>query len=198
MAIELPPLPYDRTALEPQLSGDTVGQHHGRHQRGHVEALNSLAAGTDYAAMPLVDIVRKAQGALYQHAAQAWSIDFYWRCLKPAAAGGGGDPSGALADALAARFGDLGGFRRRFTDTALRGFGAGWVWLVQRPGGALAIAHTANAATPLTGADTPLLACCLWEHAYYLDYRDARDRYLEAFWQLVDWDAVASRLRGTP
>lgn len=195
MTIELPPLPYDRTALEPHLSGETLDQHYGKHHKGHVEALNGLIAGTEFAAMPLTEIVRKAQGAMFHHAAQAWNNAFYWRCLKPAAAGGGGEPSGKLSDAIAQRFGDAARLRQRFAEVADDSFGSGWLWLVQRADGTLAIASTSNAATPLTGDDTPLLACCLWEHAYYLDYRDARAKYVEAFWHLVDWDFAASNMK---
>lgn len=194
MAIDLPALPYDRTALEPHISGDTVDQHHGRHQRGHVDRLNALVADTDFAGLELEEIVRRAQGEMAEHAAQAWSTAFYWNCLKPAAAGGGGDPEGPLAEALAKAFGDVAGFRAQFTATALRGFGAGWIWLLRRGDGRLAIAATPHTVTPLTGTDTPLLACCLWEHAYFLDYRDNRGKYLDAFWQLVNWEFAASRL----
>lgn len=193
MAIELPALPYDRTALEPHISGDTVDLHHDRHQRAHVERLNELAAGSPFAEMALEEIVRKAQGAMAAHAGQAWAMALYWNSIKPAAAGGGGEPAGKLAEALGA-FGGVDGFRRRFTEAALRSFGPGWAWLLQRPDGRLAVGVTPNALTPLTGPDRPLLACSLWEHAYVLDYRDDRGKYLEAFWHLVDWDAAAARM----
>ena len=195
MPIELPVLPFDRTALEPHISGETLDQHHGRHHRGHVEAVNALLAGSGLGEASLEDIVRRAQGALQQHAAQAWNLGFLWRCLKPAAAGGGGEPAGALAEAIAQRFGDANGLRKRFAAIAEASFGAGWLWLLQRPDGRLALAHTANTGSPITGDDTPLLACSLWEHAYYLDYREARGKYLEAFWHVVDWDFVASNLK---
>lgn len=195
MPIELPVLPFDRTALEPHISGETLDQHHGRHHRGHVEAVNALLPGSGFGEAPLEDIVRGAQGALQQHAAQAWNLGFLWRCMKPAAAGGGGEPGGALAEAIAQRFGDTGALRKRFASIAEGSFGAGWVWLLQRPDGRLALAHTPNTGSPITGDDTPLLACSLWEHAYYLDYREARGKYLEAFWHVVDWDFVASNLK---
>jgi len=194
MPLELPALPYDRTALEPHLSGETLDQHHGHHQRALLERTNALIAGTDLDDAPLEAIVRKAQGELFDCAAQAWNNAFYWHSLRPSAAGGGA-PSGALAEAITQQFGDVATLRSRFNTVALRHFGAGWVWVVQRPDGRLGIAATANAATPLTGEDTPLLAVSLWEHASYLDYRDNRQRYLDAFWQLVSWDSVAARLR---
>ncbi|MGO1540489.1 MAG: Fe-Mn family superoxide dismutase [Luteimonas sp.] len=194
MAIELPTLPYDRTALEPHLSGETVDLHHGNRQRSHVERLNDLAAGTAFAEMPLEDIVRRAQGSMAECAAQAWATALYWNSLKPAAGGGGGEPGGKLDEALAAAFGSADGFRERFNHAALRGIGPGWAWLLQRADGRLVIAVTPHSVTPLTGPDRALLACSLWEHAYLLDYRDDRGKYLEAFWQLVDWDAVAARM----
>ncbi|WP_394000992.1 superoxide dismutase [Luteimonas sp. WGS1318] len=194
MPLELPALPYDRTALEPHLSGETLDQHHGHHQRALIERVNALTAGTELDEAPLEAIVRKAQGELFDHAAQAWNNAFYWHSLRPSAAGGSG-PKGALGEAVTRDFGDVDTLRARFNAVALRQFGAGWVWLVQRPDGRLGIVATANAATPLTGDDTPLLAVSLWEHAAYPDYRDNRPRYLEAFWQLVSWDSVAARLR---
>ena len=194
MAIELPTLPYDRTALEPHLSGETVDLHHGNRQRSHVERLNDLVAGTAFAEMPLEDIVRRAQGSMAECAAQAWATALYWNSLKPAAGGGGGEPGGKLDEALAAAFGSADGFRERFNHAALRGIGPGWAWLLQRADGRLVIAVTPHSVTPLTGPDRALLACSLWEHAYLLDYRDDRGKYLEAFWQLVDWDAAAARM----
>lgn len=195
MAIELTVLAYERTALEPHISGETIDYHHGKHHKAYVDNLNKLIAGTDMADLPLEDIIRKAQGAVFNNAAQAWNHDFYWKCLKPAGAGGGGEPGGALAEAINAAFGDMARFREKFTDTALRTFGSGWAWLVQRADGSLALVSTANAATPLTGTDTPLLTCDVWEHAYYVDYRNARPKYVEAFWNLVDWDFVAGNLK---
>lgn len=194
MPLDLPALPYDRTALEPHLSGDTLDHHHGHHQRALIDRVNALIAGTELEDAPLDVIVRKAQGALFDHAAQAWNNIFYWHSLRPAAAGGSA-PKGALADAVARDFGDAAALRRRFDAIALRHFGAGWVWLVQRADGRLGLVATANAVTPITGDDTPLLASSMWEHAAYPDYRENRARYLDAFWQLVSWDSVAARLR---
>ncbi len=194
MPLELPALPYDRTALEPHLSADVLDFHHGHHQRALVERVNALVAGTDLEDRSLDAIVRAAQGALFDHAAQAWNNTFYWHSLRPPAAGGGA-PGGKLAEAIAQQFGDVATLRRRFDAAAMQHFGAGWVWLVQRADGRLGIVVTANAATPLTGEDTPLLAASLWEHATYPDHREDRQRYLDAFWQLVSWDSVAARMR---
>jgi Fe-Mn family superoxide dismutase len=195
MAIELPPLPYEHSALEPHVSAETVDFHHGKHQRAYVERLNALIAGTGFAEATLEEIVRKAQGEMFNNAAQAWNHAFYWQCLRPSAGGGGGAPSGALAEAIDKAFGGFEAFRKQFDALALMTFGSGWIWLVRRSDGGLALAATANAATPLTGNDTPLLACDIWEHAYYIDYRNARAKYLEAFWNVVNWDFVAANLQ---
>jgi Fe-Mn family superoxide dismutase len=141
--------------------------------------------------MPLEEIIRKSQGGMFNNAAQVWNHTFYWNCLKPA---GGGAPEGKLADAINAAFGSFEAFKEAFTKTAIGTFGSGWAWLVQRPDGALALVSTPNAATPLTGEDTPLLTCDVWEHAYYIDYRNARPKYVEAFWNLVNWDFAAAQM----
>ncbi|MBB4125332.1 Fe-Mn family superoxide dismutase [Xanthomonas translucens] len=192
MAIELAPLPYDRAALAPHLSAETLDQHHGRHQRALVERLNAQIAGSEFADLPLQDLVRRAQGRLFQHAAEVWNHEFYWRGLRPR---GGGEPGGELAERIAKSFGDVARFKAEFERMALAVFGSGWVWLVQRPDATLALLATVNAGSPLTGEDLPLLACDLWEHAYYIDYRSDRARYLEAFWKLVNWEFVAANLR---
>jgi len=194
MTIEPTLLPYDHSALEPHLSADAVRSHY-ELQKAHVARVDALAKGTEFAEAALDEIVRKARGPLFDHAAQAWNDAFYWAGLKPAAGGGGGEPKGALADAIASAFGDLGRLRERFAELAERQFGAGWLWLLQRRDGRLAVAVTSNAATPLTGDDVPLLACSLWEHAYFIDYRNARGKYLDAFWHLVDWPTVAARMK---
>ena len=192
MAIELPALPYDRTALEPVISAETIDYHYGKHHKAYVDNLNKMIEGTEFAGMALEDIIRKSQGAMFNNAAQAWNHTFYWNCLKP---NGGGEPSGKLADAIKAGFGDFAKFKEQFGDTAVKTFGSGWAWIVQRPDGALAVVSTPNAATPLTGEDTPLLTCDVWEHAYYIDYRNARPKYVESFWSLVNWDFVASNMK---
>ena len=192
MAIELPALPYDRTALEPHISGETIDYHYGKHHKAYVDNLNKMIEGTEYADMPLEQIIRKSQGGMFNNAAQIWNHTFYWNCLKP---DGGGEPAGKLADALNAAFGSFEKFKEEFTKTSVGTFGSGWGWLVQRPDGSLALASTPNAATPLTGEDTPLLTCDVWEHAYYIDYRNARPKYVEAFWNLVNWDFVSANMK---
>lgn len=194
MSMELPALPWDRTALEPHLSGAGIDLQHA-HQRAHVEAVNALAPAAGLAATSLDDMVRTAQGPLQAHAAQAWNLAFQWRCLKPAAAGGGGEPQDELAEALRRRFGDFARFRAQFAATAARLQGSGWIWLLQRPGGPLAVALTRNTASPVTGEDRPLLGLNLWEHAYVLDYREDRERYVGALWNVIDWGFVASNLK---
>jgi Fe-Mn family superoxide dismutase len=192
MAIELPPLPYPRDALQPHISAETVDFHYGKHHQTYVDNLNKQIAGTEFENMPLEEIVRKSSGGMFNNAAQVWNHTFYWNCLSP---NGGGKPSGRLAEAIDAAFGSFEQFKEQFTQTALTTFGSGWAWLVQRPDGQLALVSTSNAATPLTGQDTALLTCDVWEHAYYIDYRNARARYVEAFWNLVNWDFVGSRMR---
>jgi Fe-Mn family superoxide dismutase len=192
LAIELPALPYDRTALEPHISGETIDFHYGKHHQAYVTNLNKMIEGTEFAEMSLEHIIRKSQGGMFNNAAQVWNHTFYWNCLSP---NGGGEPNGKLADAINAAFGDFAKFKEQFSDTAVKTFGSGWGWLVQRADGALALASTPNAATPLTGDDTPLLTCDVWEHAYYIDYRNARPKYVEAFWNLVNWDFVTSNMK---
>lgn len=191
MAIELPPLPYARDALAPHISAETIDYHYGKHHQTYVTNLNNLIPGTEFENLSLEEIVRKSSGGVFNNAAQIWNHTFYWNCLAP---NGGGEPSGKLADAINAAFGSFAAFKEQFTKTAIGTFGSGWAWLVQRPDGSLALVSTSNAATPLTGADTPLLTCDVWEHAYYVDYRNARPKYVEAFWNLVNWDFVAKQM----
>jgi superoxide dismutase, Fe-Mn family len=191
MAIELPALPYDRTALEPHISAETIDFHYSKHHQTYVTNLNNLIVGTEFENADLETIVRKAQGGLFNNAAQVWNHTFYWNCLKP---NGGGAPTGKLADGINAAFGGFDAFKAEFSKTAIGTFGSGWAWLVQRADGSLALVSTSNAATPLTGTDKPLLTCDVWEHAYYVDYRNARPKYVEAFWNLVNWDFVAAQM----
>lgn len=192
MAIELPALPYDRTALEPHISGETIDFHYGKHHKAYVDNLNKMIEGTEFAALSLEEIIQKSQGGMFNNAAQVWNHTFYWNCLSP---NGGGEPTGKLLEAINATFGDFAKFKEEFTKTAIGTFGSGWAWLVQRPDGSLALVSTSNAATPLTGDDKPLLTCDVWEHAYYIDYRNARPTYLEHFWNLVNWDFVAKNMK---
>ena len=191
MAIELPALPYDRTALEPHISAETIDYHYSKHHQTYVTNLNNLIAGTEFESADLETIVRKSQGGLFNNAAQVWNHTFYWNCLKP---NGGGAPTGKLAEAIDTAFGSFDAFKAEFTKTAIGTFGSGWAWLVQRADGSLALVSTSNAATPLTGTDKPLLTCDVWEHAYYVDYRNARPKYVEAFWNLVNWDFVSAQM----
>lgn len=191
MAIELPALPYDRTALEPHISAETIDFHYSKHHQTYVTNLNNLIVGTEFESADLETIVRKAQGGLFNNAAQVWNHTFYWNCLAPKA---GGAPTGKLAEAIDAAFGSFDAFKAEFTKTAIGTFGSGWAWLVQRADGSLALVSTSNAATPITGTDKPLLTCDVWEHAYYVDYRNMRPKYVEAFWNLVNWDFVAKQM----
>jgi Fe-Mn family superoxide dismutase len=191
MAIELPALPWARDALAPHISAETIDYHYGKHHQTYVTNLNNQIKGTEFENLGLEEIIRKSSGGMFNNAAQIWNHTFYWNCLKP---NGGGEPSGKLADAINAAFGSFAAFKEEFTKTSVGTFGSGWGWLVQRPDGSLALVSTPNAATPLTGTDKALLTCDVWEHAYYIDYRNARPKYVEAFWNLVNWDFVASQM----
>ena len=191
MAIELPPLPYARDALAPHISAETLDFHYGKHHQTYVTNLNNLIKGTEFESLGLDDIVKKASGGMFNNAAQVWNHTFYWNCLSPR---GGGEPTGKLADAIKKTFGSFQQFKDQFTQTCVGTFGSGWGWLVQRPDGALGLVSTSNAATPLTGNDRALLTCDVWEHAYYIDYRNARPKYVEAFWNLANWEFAAKNL----
>jgi Fe-Mn family superoxide dismutase len=187
----LPPLPWPENALEPMISKQTISFHYGKHHATYVKNLNKLIEGTPYAKMSLEEIVEKApSGPLFNNAAQVWNHTLYWNCMAPNA---GGEPSGALREAIDKDFGSFGKFKEQFTKTATTLFGSGWTWLVRNPNKGLAIVATNNADTPLTTGQTPLLACDVWEHAYYLDRQNRRPEYIDAFWKLVDWKAVEKR-----
>ena len=188
----LPPLPYAKDALAPTISAETLEYHYGKHHQAYVDNLNKLVPGTEFEKFSLEEIVRKAQpGAIFNNAAQVWNHSFYWNCLKPK---GGGEPTGALAAAIVKGFGTFATFKQQFSQAAVTQFGSGWAWLVKKKDGTLAIIQTGNAGNPMTSGDTPLLTCDVWEHAYYIDYRNARPKYVESFWSLVNWDFVASKL----
>jgi superoxide dismutase, Fe-Mn family len=187
----LPPLPYPRSALAPAISAETLEFHYGKHHQAYVDNLNKLVPGTPLESASLDQIVLKAQGPLFNNAAQVWNHSFYWNCLKP---GGGGQPSGAVAQAIEQSFGSFADFRQQFTQAATTLFGSGWAWLVKKADGKLAIVQASNAANPMTSGDRPVLTCDVWEHAYYIDYRNARPKYVEAFWNLVNWDFAARNL----
>jgi len=185
----LPPLPYAIDALVPHISKETLEFHYGKHHQTYVTNLNNLVKGTEFDAMSLEDIVRKSTGGMFNNAAQIWNHTFYWNSLSPK---GGGQPTGALAAAITAKWGTFDAFKDAFTKSAVGNFGSSWTWLVKKADGSLDIVNTSNAATPVTGTDKPLLTCDLWEHAYYIDYRNRRPDYMAAFWSLVNWDFAAS------
>ena len=188
----LPELPYALDGLEPQLSKQTLEYHHGKHHQSYVTKLNELIEGTEFAAMSLDDIVRSAKGPLYNNAAQHWNHSFLWQCMKP---GGGGEPSGRLASAIKTKWGSFTAFKTAWAELAIANFGAGWTWLVQKPDGTLDIVNMGAAGTPLATGDTGLLTIDVWEHAYYIDYRNDRPAYVHAFLDhLVDWDFAARNL----
>ena len=187
MSHELPELPYEMDALEPHISRETLEYHYGKHHNAYVTNLNNLIAGTEHESASLEDIIRGSQGGLFNNAAQVWNHTFYWHCLSP---DGGGEPVGEIAAAISRAFGSFDEFKDEFSKKAVTLFGSGWAWLVRKPDGSLAITQTSNAQTPLTGEDTPLMTCDVWEHAYYVDYRNARPDYVKAFWNLVNWTFV--------
>ena len=188
MTHELPPLPYAIDALAPHISAETLEFHHGKHHKTYVDNLNKLIPGTEFENLSLEDIVRKSSGGIFNNAAQIWNHTFYWNCLAPKA---GGAPTGALAAAIDKAFGSFDTFKEKFGQTAITTFGSGWGWLVKNAAGGLELVSTSNAGCPLTAGQTPLLTCDVWEHAYYIDYRNARPKYVESFWNLVNWDFVA-------
>jgi Fe-Mn family superoxide dismutase len=189
MAFELPALPYAKNRLVPHISEETLDYHHGKHHQTYVTNLNNLVPGTEFEGLSLEEILVKASGPIFNNAAQVWNHTFYWNSLAPNA---GGEPTGALAEAINSTFGSFAGFKEEFTKCAVTTFGSGWAWLVKNADGSLALVSTSNAGCPLTTGQTPLLTCDVWEHAYYIDYRNARPAYLEAFWALVNWDFAAA------
>lgn len=191
MEHQLPALPYAMDALAPHISAETLEFHYGKHHQTYVTKLNGLIPGTEFENMSLEDIVGKSSSGVFNNAAQVWNHTFYWNCLSP---NGGGAPNDKLASALQGSFGSVDAFKEQFTNSAVNNFGSGWTWLVQNSDGKLALENSSNAATPLTGASTPLLTCDVWEHAYYIDYRNARPKYLDAFWNLVNWDFVTDNM----
>lgn len=188
----LPALPYAKDALEPYLSSETIDFHYGKHHASYVEKLNGLIKGTEFSDASLENIITKAvAGPLFNNAAQVWNHTFYWNSLSP---NGGGEPTGKLLEMINKTFGDFATFKEAFTNSAINNFGSGWTWLIKKIDGSLEIVNTSNAACPLSDGVTPLLTCDVWEHAYYIDYRNARQKYLEAFWNLVNWKFTADNL----
>ena len=195
MEHKLPALPYALDALVPHMSQETLEYHYGKHHQTYVTNLNNLIKGTDNEAKSLEEIVKSAPaGGLFNNAAQVWNHTFFWFGFKPNPASEARAPSGKLLDAINAKWGSFDEFKKAFNAAAAGNFGSGWTWLVKKPGGSLDIVNTTAAATPLTTADVALLTADVWEHAYYIDYRNSRPNYLEAYWKLVDWNVVAQRL----
>jgi Fe-Mn family superoxide dismutase len=193
MEHKLPELPFAKDALAPAISAETLEYHWGKHHKTYVDNINKLIPGTEYESLSLEEIIKKAPaGGIFNNAAQVWNHTFYWNCLKPKA---GGPPTGTVAAAIAKSFGSFDQFKEKFTAAGVTLFGSGWAWLVKNPDGGLAIEQTPNAGNPLKDGKKPLLTCDVWEHAYYVDYRNARAKYVEAFWTLVNWQFVANNLK---
>ncbi|WP_409524560.1 superoxide dismutase [Nitrincola sp. MINF-07-Sa-05] len=188
MSFELPALPYAKDALQPHISAETLEYHHGKHHKTYVDKLNGLLPGSEYEGKTLEEIITSAPaGGVFNNAAQIWNHTFYWHCLSP---NGGGAPTGPIADAINAKWGSFEAFQSELNDKAVNNFGSSWTWLVKNADGSLEIVNTSNAGTPMTNGQTALLTVDLWEHAYYIDYRNVRPNYLNAFWALVNWDFV--------
>ncbi len=192
MAFTLPELPYAKDALAPHISAETLDFHHGKHHNAYVTKLNELvAADPSLAGKSLEDLIRTTSGGVFNQAAQVWNHTFYWHSMKP---GGGGEPTGAIAVGIMKAFGSFADFKTKFSAAAVGQFGSGWAWLVKNGSGALEIVATSNAGCPLTDNKTPILTCDVWEHAYYIDYRNARPKYVETWWNLVNWDHANKNL----
>lgn len=187
---ELPALPYALDALAPTISKETLEYHYGKHHQAYVNNLNNLTKDTEFANMSLEDIIMKSSGGIFNNAAQVWNHTFYWNCLTPNAKG---EPSGQLADAIKQKWGSFEAFKQLFSQSAVSNFGSGWTWLVKNQDGSLDILNTSNAGLPMKEGKKALLTCDIWEHAYYIDYRNARPSYVENFWKLANWDFVASQ-----
>jgi Fe-Mn family superoxide dismutase len=183
----LPPLPYAKDALQPHISAETLEYHYGKHHAGYVTNLNNLIKGTEFENMSLEEIVKKSSGGIFNNSAQVWNHTFFWNCMTP---NGGGAPTGKVADAINAKWGSFDKFKEEFSKSAVGNFGSGWTWLVQKADGGVDIVNTSNAHTPLASDDKALLTCDVWEHAYYIDYRNARAKFVESWWNLVNWEFV--------
>jgi len=190
MAHQLPKLPYALDALEPHIDATTISIHYGKHHQTYADNLNKLVPGTEFAEASLEQIILKAQGPIFNNAAQVWNHTFYWDGMKP---NGGGEPKGELLATLEKSFGNFASFKEQLSKTSVTQFGSGWGWLVKKKDGTLAVVQTGNAANPLTAGDVPLLTCDVWEHAYYLKYQNRRADYVGSWWNVINWDAVAAR-----
>ncbi|MGB9770956.1 MAG: superoxide dismutase [Candidatus Kapaibacteriota bacterium] len=191
MAFLLPALPFPKDSLKPFISEETIEYHYGKHHQTYVNNLNNLIAGTEYENMTLEEIILKSKGGIFNNAAQTWNHSFFWNCLSP---NGGGKPEGKLLAEIEKNFGSFDAFRNEFSNAAITLFGSGWAWLVKNPDGKLEIIQTSNAGNPMTEGKTPLMTLDVWEHAYYIDYRNARGKFVEAFWNIVNWDFVQKNL----
>jgi Fe-Mn family superoxide dismutase len=190
MAFTLPALPYEKNALEPHISAETLEFHYGKHHQTYVTNLNNLVGGTEHEGKTLEEIVMSSSGGVFNNAAQVWNHTFYWNCMGP---NGGGEPSRALGEAINSAFGSFASFKEQFSKSAAGNFGSGWTWLVQNEDGSLAITNTSNAGVPMTSGQKALLTIDVWEHAYYIDKRNARPAYIESWWNVVNWDYVAEQ-----
>lgn len=195
MAFELPKLPYELNALEPYISQETLEYHYGKHHRNYVNKTNELIQGTEFADLSLEEVITRSQkGPIFNNSAQVWNHTFYWNCMKP---NGGGLPQGQLAQAIDKSFGSFEEFRKKFDAAATGQFGSGWAWLVKKDDGSLEIYSTSNADTPLAQNKKAILTCDVWEHAYYIDTRNDRAKYVENFWNVVNWDFIAKQFAQT-
>ncbi len=192
MEHKLPELPYAKDSLTPVISAETLEYHYGKHHKTYVDNLNKLIPGTEFENLSLEDIIKKASGGVFNNAAQIWNHTFYWNCLSPK---GGGIPAGDLGKTITKTFGSFDQFKEQFTVAAVTLFGSGWTWLVKNPDGSLTIEATSNAGNPLKDGKKALLTCDVWEHAYYIDYRNARAKYVESFWKLVNWKFVEQNFK---
>ena len=191
MEHKLPPLPFAKNALVPHMSEETLDFHYGKHHQAYVTNLNKMIPGTEFENLTLEEIVRKSSGPVFNNSAQVWNHTFFWNCLSPQ---GGGEPGGKLADGIRAQFGSFAQFKEKFSAAAVGQFGSGWAWLSRDKDGKLVIEGTSNALNPMKEGRDALLTCDVWEHAYYIDYRNLRPKFVEAFWNLVNWKFVEQQL----
>jgi Fe-Mn family superoxide dismutase len=182
----LPPLPYAKDALQPTMSAETLEFHYGKHHQAYVTNLNNLIKGTEFENLPLEEIIKKSQGGVFNNSAQVWNHTFFWNCMTP----NGGAPTGPVLEAINAKWGSFDKFKEEFQKSAVGNFGSGWTWLVKKTDGTVDIVNTSNAGTPLTTENKALLTVDVWEHAYYIDYRNARPKFVESWWNIVNWDFV--------
>ena len=183
----LPPLPYAKDALQPHISAETLEYHYGKHHQAYMNNLKAALEGKPEGNKSLEEIIKDSSGGVFNNAAQVWNHTFFWNCMSP---NGGGAPTGPVADAINAKWGSFDKFMEVFQKSAVGNFGSGWTWLVKKPDGSVDIVNTSNAGTPLTTENKALLTVDVWEHAYYIDYRNARPKFVESWWNIVNWDFV--------